>query len=125
MLTTYSVYGSYLVFQLFSHKTLYDDNHPDVFRSTKYASRKKKEEAPNGDGTGAPTNSSSIPLLQLLNVHASSIAGSSSSTNEDPEAATEEVEEEKPQMSVPLTIGLLVVVTVVRLLCLAALTGPC
>ena len=80
-------------------------------------SRKKKEEAPNGDGTGAPTNSSSIPLLQLPNVHASSIAGSSSSTNEDPEAATEEVEEEKPQMSVPLTIGLLVVVTVVRLLC--------
>jgi Ca2+:H+ antiporter len=26
----------YLVFQLFSHKELYDDSHPNVFRSVKY-----------------------------------------------------------------------------------------
>lgn len=30
------IYGSYLVFQLFSHKDLYEDESPDVFKSTKY-----------------------------------------------------------------------------------------
>src|ERR1700729_1046074 len=35
-----AVYGSYLVFQLFSHKALYDDNSKDVSKSTEYGHRR-------------------------------------------------------------------------------------
>lgn len=82
----------------------------DVFRSTRYTPREKKT---NGDA-----NSSSIPLT----VTGEGLQGSptpSVSPEQDLEAApsvvAEEEEEEVPQMSVPMTIGLLAVVTVVSL----------
>ena len=117
------VYGSYLVFQLFSHKALYNDDHPDIFQSTKYVRRPKKNEAPGIEPPVAPNNSSAIPLLKfrIPGIHTSSTATSTSSpngsTNGDVEAgsnAEEQPEEpETPKMSVPLTIALLAVVTVV------------
>ncbi|KAI0635672.1 calcium/proton exchanger [Trametes polyzona] len=116
------IYGSYLVFQLFSHKTLYDDRHPDVFKSTRYATREKKNApTPNGESSSqAEGNGSSIPLTSVTGEQFQhSPTGSVSHDHEsDPEAAraasdaAEEEDEEQPQMSVPMTIGLLAVVTV-------------
>ncbi|KAH8109579.1 calcium/proton exchanger [Phellopilus nigrolimitatus] len=40
------IYGSYLVFQLWSHASLYDDNHKDNFKSTRY-----DESVTNGNAT--------------------------------------------------------------------------
>ncbi|KAH9945253.1 calcium/proton exchanger [Epithele typhae] len=100
------IYGSYLVFQLFSHKTLYDDDHPDIFRSTKYTPREKKNKEKKKDEA-----SLSVPDAQEPH----NIPSESTSTHTDLEIGAphaEEEEEEKPQMSVPLTIGLLAVVTV-------------
>ncbi|KAI0671600.1 Sodium/calcium exchanger protein-domain-containing protein [Trametes maxima] len=100
------IYGSYLVFQLFSHKTLYDDAHPDVFKSTRYERREKKAE--NGAVIAQrEANGSSSLTDQPLSL-------SPVASHEDPEANTvaEPEEVEEPQMSVPMTIGLLAVVTV-------------
>ncbi|KAJ8468869.1 hypothetical protein ONZ51_g9370 [Trametes cubensis] len=113
------VYGSYLVFQLFSHKALYDEKHEDVFRSTQYPGREKKKAMANGEtNSQAEANGSSIPLnpVSSREPFQSSPTGSISQEH-DAEAATvappqEEEEVEVPQMSVPMTIGLLVVVTV-------------
>ncbi|KAI0360143.1 calcium/proton exchanger [Trametes cingulata] len=121
------IYGSYLVFQLFSHKTLYDDRHPDVFRSTRYAPREKKKDIANGNGDGASTssqheaNGSSIPLNNVTGEQYQSSPTGSVSHENDIEAAAagvprqgtaESVEEEEPQMSVPMTFALLAAVTV-------------
>jgi Ca2+:H+ antiporter len=83
------VYLCYLVFQLFSHKNLYDDGHSDVQRSTNYPDNVAKR-------LRLPASRSPLPA----DVEARS------------EAGTVE-EEEKPQMSIRMTIALLLVVTVV------------
>ncbi|KAI0649267.1 calcium/proton exchanger [Trametes meyenii] len=100
------IYGSYLVFQLFSHKTLYDDAHPDVFKSTRYERREKKARNEAVVAQREANGSSS------LTDHPLSLSPTPS--HEDPEANTvaEPDEVEEPQMSVPMTIGLLAVVTV-------------
>ncbi|KAL1937456.1 hypothetical protein VTO73DRAFT_13179 [Trametes versicolor] len=104
------IYGSYLVFQLFSHKALYDERHMDVFRSTRYAPREKKT---NGEAA-SEANGSSIPLNGLTSSPAASVSGDHDieATTAAPSVVVEEEEEEVPQMSVPMTIGLLAVVTV-------------
>nr|AVR29897.1 putative calcium-hydrogen exchanger 5 [Ganoderma lucidum] len=116
------IYLSYLVFQLFSHKDLYDDNHPDIFKSTKYQGRLLRRRAQT-----APAAESAELSVPLNRITSGSLTGSPPSsppaghTNlpHDTESApvslpeSEEEEEETPQMSVGLTIGLLVVVTVV------------
>lgn len=111
--STHPVYGSYLVFQLFSHKALYDERHMDVFRSTRYAPREKKA---NGEAA-SEANGSSIPLNGLTSSPAASVSGDHDieATTAAPSVVVEEEEEEVPQMSVPMTIGLLAVVTVVSL----------
>ncbi|KAH9856457.1 calcium/proton exchanger [Lenzites betulinus] len=116
------IYGSYLVFQLFSHKTLYDERHPDVFRSTQYEGREKKKAAvANGETASQNTegNGSSIPLTSVTGDRMQTSPTGSVSHEQDIEAATptmaevvEEEEVETPQMSVPMTVGLLAVVTV-------------
>ena len=40
-----SVYGSYLVFQLFSHKNLYEDDHPNVQKSVAYNRHPERKES--------------------------------------------------------------------------------
>ncbi|EJF64654.1 calcium/proton exchanger [Dichomitus squalens LYAD-421 SS1] len=117
------IYGSYLVFQLFSHKDLYDDKNPDIFKSTKYQKRNRNAAA-NGDSTSA--DGSSVPLNRITSGSLAGSPPSSPSTghqelprNGDPESdpasqpTSEGEEEETPQMSVLLTIALLTVVTVV------------
>ncbi|KAF8997491.1 Sodium/calcium exchanger protein-domain-containing protein [Cyathus striatus] len=85
------IYGCYLVFQLYSHAMLYKDE--DNTGSTKYLKREKKEK----------------PVVPGATV------------TEDPKPANNDVEagstasddeEEVPKMNIPVTIGLLVIVTV-------------
>ncbi|KAI0368738.1 calcium/proton exchanger [Pilatotrama ljubarskyi] len=121
------IYGSYLVFQLFSHKALYDDQNPDVFRSTRYAPReKKKKDAANGNGDVDASsqhegNGSSIPLNSVTGERLQNSPSGSVSHEHDIEAASaaragegaeESMEEEVPQMSVLMTFLLLATVTV-------------
>ena len=109
ILIVHPVYASYLVFQLWSHSSLYDDKSGQNFRSTRYNKDvrtqmrymrrtilrrrvtedvEKHGEIPNDvDGQAAPTD------------------------------AVAEEEEEQPSMSFPMCIGLLAVVTVVSTGC--------
>ncbi|KDQ57174.1 hypothetical protein JAAARDRAFT_194344 [Jaapia argillacea MUCL 33604] len=91
------IYGSYLVFQLFSHKQLYEDGEDsDVAKSTKYAPRKKKHPEVKDLTNVAPSDCTANP--------------------QDPESShgheKEPEEEETPQLSVWLSVILLATVTV-------------
>ena len=147
-----TVYASYLVFQLFSHRELYEDRYQDeggdVFRSARYPSGRTKLHAPKWlhvPGRRSPqaaASQSAEPLtptgdkpaeLEMGKIVSSpriidendptrttsprgSEAGSfSGHSGPDVEAQKHEEEEdeiETPMLSVPVTIGLLVVVTV-------------
>jgi len=135
------IYASYLVFQLFSHKELYEDS-ADQFRSTNYPAGRNTIQKPRW--LHVPTrrrspNASSEPLTPPADKQNYEMAGMVSSprsmqdgpattasprgseagsvsehTGADTEAQKESEEEEieTPLLSVPMTIGLLVVVTV-------------
>jgi Ca2+/H+ antiporter len=92
------VYLSYLVFQLFSHKSLYDDTDPNAKpRTVHYARRlRKKADAEALD----PASASEITPTNTTDVESGTI---STNTTED---------EEVPQLSVLVTVILLVFVTV-------------
>jgi len=84
------IYASYLFFQLYSHATLYGDQSGDVIKSTKYAPREKKGK--HGERSTSPTTVVSPDI--------------------ENGAPKEEEDEEVPQLSLYMTIGLLAVVTV-------------
>lgn len=114
-----SVYGSYLFFQLFSHKSLYEDDGEDVIQSTKYADKHPHRESPKDHVDSALQSQS---RANTFSSSAQATGHSEHSTGEDlvqppvrdSEAAREPEEEtEEPQMSVWMTIALLVVVAVV------------
>ncbi|KAJ6505948.1 calcium/proton exchanger [Mycena vulgaris] len=87
------IYGSYLFFQLYSHATLYGDKSDDIIKSTKYTPREKKIKA--GDRSDTQSNANTA-------------------TDVENAAPKEEVEEEEvPQLSLYMTLGLLAVVTVI------------
>ncbi|KAH9914793.1 Calcium/proton exchanger [Amylocystis lapponica] len=109
------IYGSYLVFQLFSHKELYNED-IDTFKSTRYPQR------PHGESRGkwlARLTPSSEPLSPQPMEGTNGVISTTTTMNQDGDAEAaqkhepEEEEAETPQMSVPLTIGLLVTVTLV------------
>jgi len=97
------IYGSYLVFQLFSHKSLYEDTHDDVPKTVQYAhrlSRKEKkdlkaEKAAKADGTWVEKP----------------VEPPAPTPEPDVESNTPEDTEEIPKMSVAMTISLLAIVT--------------
>ncbi|KAH9068439.1 calcium/proton exchanger [Lactarius deliciosus] len=95
-----AIYLCYLVFQLFSHKNLYEDDHPNVQKSVKYTPHlAKKLRVTYRKGDEGAISSGPVP---------------SSPPPHDAEAGlAEEEEEEKPQMSSQMAIALLVVVTVI------------
>jgi Ca2+/H+ antiporter len=103
-----AVYGSYLVFQLFSHKALYDDS--NVPKSTQYAPRRtfkqvlddRAEKKAKKNGTWEPREPTSETAGMQTDIEAHTA-----------EAEDEEDKPEIPKMSVPMTVGLLAVVTVV------------
>jgi Ca2+:H+ antiporter len=90
---TFLVYLCYLVFQLFSHKNLYEDHGADVPESVAYPSNVAKM-AKRLHMAGPPASRSPLP------------------TDPSVEAGPEE-EGEKPEMCLQTTIGLLLTVTVV------------
>ncbi|KAH9838413.1 calcium/proton exchanger [Rhodofomes roseus] len=131
------IYGSYLVFQLFSHKELYEDG-ADVFRSTNYPAGRTTLQKPRWLHVPARRrnpNASAEPLTppaaDKQNYEMAGMASSPRAMSDDPATASpagsvsehtapdmeaqksgEEEEIETPLLSVPVTIGLLVVVTV-------------
>ena len=113
------VYGSYLVFQLFSHKRLYDDKSSGRVESVKYTGPSAKERTrkflrlspvkEEGGANGGPADS---------NTHIVPPQPDDSSRQVPDEeqrgtiATVDDVDEEIPELSLSVTIGLLVLVTV-------------
>ena len=105
----FQVYASYLVFQLFSHKSLYDDKNDQTAKSIKYTGPSAKErifgrkEATEGGTSKEPANH-----------HPDDDLGQGTDVEQQGITVTDEDDEEKeetPELSVPVTIILLVVVT--------------
>ncbi|SJL09589.1 uncharacterized protein ARMOST_12969 [Armillaria ostoyae] len=100
------IYISYLVFQLFSHASLYADEGEDMIKSTHYGARKHKAEPPielqtPKTGTVSSATSTAVTHRQADN-----------SDIESGSADLKEEEAEQPQLGVWVTVGLLTVVTV-------------
>lgn len=128
------IYGSYLVFQLFSHKALFSDNNPENFKSTKYTGsgrsrftrRKRNNEATEVQSQKDVEMGSVARMPDSTNAQADGAAfvgsqdehteESTAELRQQPTAGSEEGEGEveEPTLSLPMTIGLLAVVTVVR-----------
>ncbi|RPD61091.1 Calcium/proton exchanger [Lentinus tigrinus ALCF2SS1-7] len=112
------IYGCFLVFQLFSHKDLYDDNHdrPSTINYKKKAKKAKKEKDSQGSSTavanGEPATATTTTLSSDSTHTETALGEGDVEANAAVAHSDEEEEVEQPQMSVPLTIGLLVVVTV-------------
>ncbi|KAL6299872.1 calcium/proton exchanger [Sparassis latifolia] len=112
------IYACYLCFQLFSHKALYDDRSDDVIKSIKYANGTPGAYIARKWRSHTQHSASTEPLAQTSTTATDKANATTSTTTTDVEAAVvapkeEETEEETPQMSVPLAVGLLIVVTVI------------
>ncbi|KIP05016.1 hypothetical protein PHLGIDRAFT_36633 [Phlebiopsis gigantea 11061_1 CR5-6] len=113
------IYLSYLVFQLFSHKNLYNDSTGANFQSTAYPKHKpnrltrrfvlhKKKKASDEEKVdGQPT------AIATSDGEATDPAATSSETHVNGPSTAEEEEEDQPLLSVSMTIALLVFVTVI------------
>ena len=142
-LNIFLVYACYLVFQLFSHKSLYDDkNAEEVKKSIKYAPRNKKVKGDPESGTTTAANDDvgkknlisrfmngnsqqQETLTMSPNPTSTDLHGSTHGSypengrliqqevQSEDHSEPEEEEEEQPTMSVIMTICLLIVVTVV------------
>ncbi|KAJ3754380.1 calcium proton exchanger [Lentinula raphanica] len=88
------IYAAYLVFQLYSHAALYNDEN-DIIKSTKYAPRPKKTKS-----TKSLKSSVDFSHSHPDGSHVESVT------------SAEDEEEEVPQMNLVTTIVLLVIVTV-------------
>jgi Ca2+:H+ antiporter len=99
------VYLCYLVFQLFSHKNLYTDNHGDVQETIAYTPKlaKRLHINPRRNSAASPPRPSNDAIDP----------GSSQRDVRSVEAGLEEDDAEEPQMSIQTTIALLAVITVV------------
>ncbi|KAG9313601.1 calcium proton exchanger [Chiua virens] len=111
------IYASYLFFQLSSHKGLYKDDSEEILESKRYAQnpfkikgfRKGKRAVAAPQYTETPRAASPISYSQAAGI---TQAIQPASEAELGQAVSEEEEMEQPQMSVPVSIGLLGVVTV-------------
>ncbi|KIJ67078.1 hypothetical protein HYDPIDRAFT_38504 [Hydnomerulius pinastri MD-312] len=128
------IYGSYLVFQLFSHKALYQDDHEDIQISKKYEGEnpfsgrikrklrhsKHPAKSSNSSITGDPV----VTSPSADHVHFQTDEGATTLQSTEPatidiesgheihQMELEQQEAEAPQMSVAVSLGLLVAVTV-------------
>ncbi|KAK0223167.1 calcium/proton exchanger [Armillaria fumosa] len=96
------VYISYLVFQLFSHASLYADEGEDMVKSTHYPPKKPKAESEKPN-TGTVSSGTSTAVAHRPEDNSDIESGC---------ANLKEEEAEQPQLGVWVTVGLLVVVTV-------------
>ena len=133
-ITTFSVYASYLFFQLSSHKGLYQDDSEGIMESKKYDEnpfkfkkfrRGKQATVPQYADTALVSSPPSSPQPQVRFLTPEAGKGDAA----DPESGQavapmiHEEETEEPQMSVPVSIGLLVAVTVVSVLVICSIDG--
>ena len=123
----FTVYLSYIIFQLFSHKQLFDDANEEIMKSRRYDNveypfkqniqnmRHLRWRRPaNVDKLDVAENGESEIHTAPNSDAGADITGQPRSESPAPESTIPEgTEEEIPSMSFPLTIGLLVVVTVV------------
>lgn len=106
------IYGSYLVFQLFSHKALYDDSGADIQETKVYEGqnpwlqlrlyRRKNAKLVQSPRPTGDEEAASNPIVPAEGTDSERRSASTEDT--DPEVET--------YMSVPVSLGLLVVVTV-------------
>ncbi|TDL25504.1 calcium/proton exchanger [Rickenella mellea] len=113
------IYASYLIFQLWSHTHLYEDKHESNFKSTRY--EKKDADSVKSGSTGhAGHLSAAVDKITHRFRHSDpavdgsekAVVGANGEASRAEQQEPEEEEEEKPKMSFPMSIGLLVVVTV-------------
>jgi len=107
------IYLAYLVFQLWSHAHLYEDN--AAFQSTNYPANLKIPHLHRRRHVEDPAEL--LPNeMTVGETEAHPVQSRSSRTSDDPEALTVKSEEEEeievPQLSVPVCVGLLIIVTV-------------
>ncbi|KAF5371814.1 hypothetical protein D9615_009558 [Tricholomella constricta] len=103
------IYGGYLFFQLYSHKSLYEDSGDHVMKTATYSPRAKKIRFKWGKKS-EETTESYTPTSRVE----SPSQETDSNVHGDLENAVknDKEEEEKPQMNLWTTVGLLVLVTV-------------
>jgi len=109
-LELFTVYIGYLLFQLWSHATLFQDDYPDAVPSTRYNYQIKKTEK-KAQREAAKRQGSVLGDSEVVNREPEPM-GDTETVRQDVERASAKSEEEEPQMSVWMTLGLLVVVTV-------------
>jgi Ca2+:H+ antiporter len=135
----FPVYASYLVFQLFSHKALYDDDNEDIEHTKRYEGEnpfkfrglRNRKNIMGGETVLSPSSTriEEAPVLPSTRPEGVSFAASTeqplqTTPSTRPEGATLDVERgshsaasaEQPLMSLTVCLWLLVVVTVVRAL---------
>ncbi|KAG2133662.1 Calcium/proton exchanger [Suillus bovinus] len=104
------IYGSYLVFQLFSHKALYNDNNPDIQQTKGYDGQNpwlqlRLRRRKNAKHVQAP-----LPVAD--EEVASDVTVPPEGADSDHGSASTEDSEIEAYMSIPVCLGLLVSVTV-------------
>ena len=97
-----TAYGSYLAFQLFSHKTLYDDSNKDVSKSTAYSPRRTIKQVFNDRAEKKARKNGTWKEPEPIAETSGDVEAHAAETqNEDDKP-------EMPKMSVTTTIALLV-----------------
>jgi Ca2+:H+ antiporter len=106
------IYGSYLVFQLFSHKALYDDNGADIQQTKGYEGQNPWLQLRLYRRKNAKHVQPSLPAIDEET--ASNLTAPARGTDlEHRSTSTEDTDSEiESYMSIPVSLGLLVVVTV-------------
>jgi len=100
------IYLCYLVFQLFSHKNLYDDNHGDVQQSVAYPSNVAKRLHISEKRKIPPASSSPPPIDGVMDPDRQDARSLEAGSEGEGEI------EEQPKMGMQTTVILLIVVTV-------------
>lgn len=119
-------YGAYLVFQLWSHAALYEDDSADNFRSTPYDKvSQKSTHSEQGRTTGVLNGTTTSSQLEKLRKDAiNPPTDRTSDEHRDLEQQAEEPKEEEaedeeggeePTMSLWMAVGALALVTVVSI----------
>jgi len=107
-------YGAYLIFQLWSHAHLYDDDNDENFKSRKFQPHKKENKHSDsyGKATGANSNGNTTDKGNLNPRPNGDGLGDLERQGTDAEVEEEEEEEEVPKLSVVMCIVTLVIVTI-------------
>lgn len=106
-------YGAYLVFQLWSHAELYEDDSADNFKSTAYRGSQRSDSAEGMSSGLKATANGSVPEKRGINPSAGN--GQDVDLERQTERTEDEntEEQEEPQLSLWMAVATLAVVTVV------------